>query len=237
MLLADVLDLVLPTRCAGCSRPGAALCARCGAPLRLGPVPVRPDPPPAGFPQCHAAAAYGGAVRAALIAYKERGRRDLRRPLGTALAMSALAGVSAAGPTAIGSRARPVVLVPVPSRRRAVRQRGEDTTRALAGEAVRWLRRAGIDALAMPVLRLCRATCDSAGLDAGSRAVNISGAMTARRPVDPTSVLVVVDDLLTTGATLTEAARALAAAGRPVTAAAVIAATSRRGVGFGAGAG
>ena len=125
----------------------------------------------------------------------------------------------------------------MPSRAQAVRQRGADTTKALARAAARSLRRAGLDAVAVPALRLCRATSDSAGLTAGARMVNVSGAMTAdlrHLPDDREDAIVVVDDLLTTGATLTEAARALAAVGRPVTAAAVVAATLRRGVGLAA---
>lgn len=230
VLISALLDLVLPARCAGCAAPGAALCPRCCAPLAQPALRVAPQPAPAGFPVCHAVARYDGGVRAALIAYKERGRRELCRPLGTALAVSVLAGVAAVG-------AGPVLLVPVPSRRRAIRQRGADTTTALALEAARVLRRSGLDALTMPALRLCRTTSDSAGLTAAARAANVSGAMTAHihdRPNHRGTALVVVDDLLTTGATLVEAARALAAAGRPVTAAAVVAATPRRGVGFAA---
>lgn len=191
---------------------------------------VAPRPAPAGFPVCHAVAAYDGAVRSALIAYKERGRRELCRPLGTALAASVLTGVD-------GAEDGRVLLVPVPSRRRAIRQRGVDTTNALALEAARVLRRSGVDTRTVPALRLCRTTRDSAGLSAAARAVNVSGAMAAqvRNGADRgSSVLVIVDDLLTTGATLGEAARALAAVDRPAIAAAVVAATARRGVGFAA---
>lgn len=228
VLIADLLDLVLPGGCSGCAAPGAALCERCSVPLARPAVEVAPVPSPAGFPSCHAVAAYDGAVRSALIAYKERGRRELCRPLGAALAGSVLAAAAGGGP---------VLLVPVPSRRRAVRERGADTTKALALEASRALRRSGVEALTAPALRLCRPTSDSAGLSAVDRAVNVSGAMAARvRDLagrrDP--ILVIVDDLITTGATLAEAARALAAVDRPAIAAAVVAATMRRGVGFAA---
>lgn len=230
MLLTDLLDLVLPAACVGCAAPGTSLCPRCSAPLAQPAVRVAPDPAPAEFPACHAVAPYDGAVRAALIAYKERGRRELCRPLGRALSTSVLAGVA----TAVGG---PVLLVPVPSRRRAIRQRGADTTRVMALEAARVLRRSGVDTVVGPALRLRRATSDSAGLSAAARAVNVAGAMTAQlscRPDRSCASLVIVDDLLTTGATLAEAARALAATGRRVTAAAVVAATPRRGLGFAA---
>lgn len=227
VIFGDLLDLLLPARCAGCRVPGSAWCAGCDGLLAGAALPVAPQPAPAGFPRCHAVAAYAGAVRAAVVAYKERGRRQLRQPLGAALAVSVRAG----RPMAAG----PVVLVPVPSRSRAVRQRGADTTRALAGEAARSLRRAGVPALAVPALRLCRATADSAGLTAAARTANLSGAMTAdlrHLPAIGAADVMVVDDLLTTGATLAEAARALAAAGRPVRGAAVVAVTLRRRVGF-----
>ncbi len=191
---------------------------------------VAPRPPPAGFLPCHAVAAYEGAVRAALIAYKERGRRELRRPLGRALAASVAAGLPAG---------LPAVLVPVPSRRSALRQRGADTTGALALEAARTLRSAGVGALALPLLRLGRTTSDSAGLSAPARAANLAGAMTAdlghlrQLPAGCVPALMIVDDLLTTGASLAEAARALATAGPPAAAAAVVAVTLRRGAGLG----
>ncbi|MDP9240748.1 MAG: ComF family protein, partial [Actinomycetota bacterium] len=86
-------------------------------------------------------------------------------------------------------------------------------------------------------------TLDSAGLDAGRRAANLAGAMVVRdlrlhggwAAVSPDGV-VLVDDLVTTGATLAEAARALAVAGHPPRTAAVIAATERRSQGWDRGA-
>ncbi|EGX56582.1 hypothetical protein SZN_27036, partial [Streptomyces zinciresistens K42] len=69
--------------------------------MLTGTVPsrVRPEPEPSGLPVVHAAARYEDAVRAALLAHKERGALALAAPLGTALARAVLAGIAdPAGP-------------------------------------------------------------------------------------------------------------------------------------------
>src|SRR5262249_9024812 len=105
-------ELVLPRRCAGCGRPGELLCAGC-----------RPSGPPLRLPGFDvlvlAAGRYEHRLRSAVLAYKERGRRELARPLAQLLALAPLLSLR-------GPRAGPVVLVPVPSARAAVRKRGGD---------------------------------------------------------------------------------------------------------------
>ena len=84
--------------------------------------------------------------------------------------------------------------------------------------------------LGVPAARLlvpARAVADQSGLTTGQRARNLSGAL--RGVGVPGSPVVVVDDVMTTGATLVEAARALSAQGHLVVGAAVVAATRRRG--------
>jgi predicted amidophosphoribosyltransferase len=198
--LADSLaDLVLPRACYGCGRGGTTLCRTC-APLAMIAVEH------AGVAAV-AAGPYDGALRDALLAYKERGRRDLAGPLAARLA----AAVSALD-------APDAVLVPIPSTAGARRARGGDHVRRLA-------RRAGRTA---PALRLTRAVRDSAGLDAAERAANLAGALCARPPGHPRAPAIVADDIVTTGATLREGARALALAGWSVAGAAVVAATPLR---------
>lgn len=211
-MLADLVDLVLPRDCAGCALPGRTLCGRCAQALRAPPFVSRPDPAPAGLPRVTAVAAYDGVVRTLLIAHKERSRVALSRPLGRALAEAARLHRG----TAQGA-----LLVPVPSAPSAVRARGFDHARRSAAVAARSL---GLRCAA--VLVHTRPVDDQAGLGAAERAANLAGALRARRRLDGADV-VVVDDLVTTGATLAEAARALTAAGARVRGAAVVAATPR----------
>lgn len=189
-----------------------------------------------------AAAAYGGAVRRAILAYKERGCRPLARPLGAALS-NAVRALSLPRDAEVR-----LALVPVPSRAAAIRARGYAATEDLTRVAARRLRARGESGPAGPVdvvraLASLRDTLDQAGLDAAARAANLSGSLWC-----PTrglrrlqrggrrAVVVLCDDVITTGATLREAQRALEAVGvRPV-GVAVVAATPRR-VGGGEGRG
>lgn len=211
-LPAALLDLVLPRSCAGCDLAGVGLCPGCRAALAQPPRWTRPRPCPPGLPPLTTAADYAGPVRAVLLAHKEHGRLLLVRPLGAALA----------GAVALLAPPPLAVLVPVPSAPAAVRARGHDHARRLAREAAR---RSGLRA--RPLLVPQRAVADQAGLDAPSRVANLAGALGARGRLDGL-VVVIVDDVVTTGATLVEAARALRAAGAHVHGAAVVAATLRR---------
>ncbi|MFL6076821.1 MAG: ComF family protein [Mycobacteriales bacterium] len=219
-MLTALLDLVLPTSCAGCRLRPEQWCPECATRLRGPPRPARPRPCPPGLPDCWAVAGYGGPVRQAMLAYKERQRRALVEPLAEALAAATLSAASAAG---WPGPATGLVLVPVPSRRAAARARGGDHLRRLADRAAARLPGARV----APVLRQVRRVADSAGLSAEARRVNLAGAFGVRRPPPP-GVIVIVDDVITTGASLAEAARALAAAGHPAAGGAVIAATERK---------
>ncbi|MGW5671340.1 ComF family protein, partial [Micromonospora sp. NPDC003776] len=102
-LWSDLTDLVLPAACAGCGErvPGLrrGFCPRCVAELEsLRPTPTSPDPCPPDLPPCVALGPYAGALRAGLLAYKERGRHGLARLLGALLAEVVAAAVGPAGP-------------------------------------------------------------------------------------------------------------------------------------------
>ena len=228
-LWAALLDLAAERDCGGCGRPqpsGEPLCAGCAGLLAEG-GPWRTLAAVPGTPRTHAVARYEDPVRTMLIAYKERGRTDLRRALGRALARAVAQTLDTAGAAGWAS----VALVPMPSRRKAVRERGQDTTARLARTAARALREVGVPVRVVAALSHARAVEDQAGLSREQRQANLAGALRARRAAAANAAahsVVLVDDISTSGASLAEASRALRAAGVPVLGAATIAAARVR---------
>jgi predicted amidophosphoribosyltransferase len=222
--LAASLDLLLGGTCVGCARPGSGLCPECGACLEGLPRRVSPTPAPPGLPATFAVATYEAVAQAALLAHKEQGRLSLARPLGRALALSCLAVL-----TTCAHGAEQVRLVPVPSAAGRVRERGHDPLLRVARECRRALRAAGVTASVESVLRIVRPLEDQAGLSAPQRHANLQGAFAVGRSRPLVGAVVVVDDIVTTGATATEACRSLRVAGASVVGVAVVAATARRG--------
>ncbi|MEU0845602.1 ComF family protein [Streptomyces sp. NPDC005962] len=221
----EIADLVLPADCAGCGRPGVPLCDRCHGALRGSGARRVPGPVPPGLPVVHAAMDYVDEARAVLLAHKERGALRLAGPLGEALAGAVRAAAGGALPRAPGDP--PLLLVPVPSARRAVGARGHDPARRIAFAAAGVLRREGCRARVPGVLRQRRRVTDQSGLGALQRRENVTGALEVVPGGGRLLVagpVVLVDDLMTTGASLAEAARAVAEAGGQVVGGAVVAA-------------
>lgn len=179
--------LELPTvHCARCAEPGAfdgGVCARCRA----------------GVPweKAWAPFEHDGSVARAIHRFKYEDRSDLSRPLGLLLAATG-AGVL---------HAMPGVLVPLPLHDARYRQRGFDQaamlTHVLATQEER--------EVAMGWLRRVKDTPRQVGLSEAAREANVRGAFEASREVRGDVVL--VDDVLTSGATAREASRALREAG------------------------
>lgn len=223
---ADALALLFPVSCAGCGAPDIALCPACRA-LVEGPGDLsrRLD----GGLIVHSAFRYEGEIARMLRALKQEGRTALARPFGRALAAlpagPALPAGRAALPALSEGRAAPgadlprALYVPVPTSRAAQRRRGYRVVELL-------LRRSGLPSASL--LRAARRADDQRLLGREERARNVSGTLRAL-PASAGVPVMIVDDVVTTGATLAEAARALEAAGARVIGAITVAATPRRG--------
>jgi predicted amidophosphoribosyltransferase len=212
-----VLDLILPLECGGCGAPSTRWCEACAAELSVAaeqPHVVNPriDPQVPVF----ALGRYVGARRRAILATKEHGRGDLIAPLAGALALGVHRLLT------WGMVETPLTIVPAPTRRSAARRRGGDPVTRLARAAV--VRHP--DVAVVEALRLKALVRDSVGLGTSARERNIAGRVLLRgpRPRGIFGEVVLVDDIVTTGATARESVRALRAAGIRVAAVLAIAA-------------
>jgi predicted amidophosphoribosyltransferase len=234
-VVAELADLVLPAGCAGCQAAGGTplrygVCESCiEAVAALRPHPTLPVPAPPGLPPCAALGDYDGVLRELVLAFKDRGRYRLARPLGRLLADAVASLVDG-----------PSLLVPIPDTPAAARARHGDHLRRLARPAAARLRAGGRPVTLARPLRACPRR-DSAGLGAAARAAQARAAFRVRplrvaglrqRVARTGEPVILLDDVVTTGATLAAAAHRLAEAGVPVAGAAVLAATRRRLVGL-----
>ena len=204
-----MLDVLLPRRCAVCSRPGRSLCELCASQLvrLLPPVCERCGSPGAwpvrrcaecagrrlGFATARAAILYDERARRLVRAWKERGLRDL-------------AAVAAQLVAAVVPRPEADAVAFVPADRDRGLRRGHSPPERLARElGALW----GIPT--QPLLLRLRSTAPQRGLGLKERRGNVAGAFGAA--VQPPARVVLVDDVYTTGSTASVCATALRRAG------------------------
>jgi ComF family protein len=200
--LLDALAVISPVDCAGCGEPDRSLCDHCRAELEAAVTPRSLSDGSTVF----TALRYEGVVRRTVLALKESGRTDVAGALSVPFA------------AALHRAAQPgAEYLIVPTSPAAWRRRGYDPVALLA-------RRAGIRHVR--VLRSARSTASQKTLGADERQLNLRSSMVSRSALNGRR-FVLVDDVVTTGATLVEAARAIRAAGGEVVGRAALAFTPR----------
>ncbi|AWB93013.1 ComF family protein [Aeromicrobium chenweiae] len=223
-LVVPFADLLLGARCAGCGGAALLLCRACGSAIRPAPRTVWPGPEQVALRRPTpvvpvAAGANADVLKRVVVAWKEEGSTRLTDVLDLHLASAVVPHLT------VGQR---LALVPVPTSRRSRRKRGSDLLAELAQGAARRLRGIGADVSVAPVLAYARSTRDQAGLSAAERQLNLAGAFRlVREGALEGRETVVVDDILTTGATVAEAVRVLTEAHHRPLGASVVAATPR----------
>lgn len=220
----DALAVLLPVTCASCGAIDRALCRSCAEHLARSVLVrecrLRVSAADGSRICVFAAADYAGPTKALIAALKERGRTDAARPLALLLRMAVAALAESTGVRGTATGIAPSwVPILVPSSGKTLRARGYAHLSMLWGLAVP-------GASTARGLRIVRPVRDQAGLSARARAENLRDAYIAERGLDGERV-VLVDDVVTSGATLRESVRAVEAVGAVVVGCVVIAEAAR----------
>lgn len=231
---SEFLGLLLPVDCIVCGTEDTSLCRTCAAEVRascLSPFRAEQQAPALTRPDGSvllpvvAGGWYRNELAAVLLAFKNHGRTDV-----AAVLAGCLAAALVAAPERGLAVSRPLLLVPVPTSGRSFRRRGYDPLRLLLNRLVR--------SGALECVAVSSALCQrrrwpwqrtpQKGLGRAARRANVRSSLRVpRRKAAALAgfTLLIIDDVLTTGATLSEAARALESAGGVVAGAVVLAVT------------
>ncbi|MGL5406261.1 MAG: ComF family protein [Propionibacteriaceae bacterium] len=208
-------ELALGAVCPGCRRIGHGCCSSCIASLRTAPQQVHRKN--MGLTSIWSGGLHEKTRRDVLVAYKERGYWSLCDVLGEELAR-AIAALT----LSVTKHSR-YALVPIPSSEESIRYRGCDTTLMLAKSANLFLRQYGLETQVKPCLRQYKGGRDQVGLSAQQRRENLQGRIVIAKQL-PNFPMVIIDDVITTGASIAAGCKVVTQAGGAVLGAATFSA-------------
>ena len=234
-LAIELFRLVLPLTCVGCGAPDHVMCPRCRAAIAPRIFLAIDD----SHLPVWAGAVYLGDIRNVVARWKDHGRADATAHLEHAAYLGGLqlghvlrsslarqstsaparqsisepSGTHGVGAGGVSSKIKRIVVVPMPSRAATRRERGFVPGHVVAGGIARALREHALEVEVADVLVMARAKRDNVGLGAKARRANAVHSLRAHprlkiRTSHPDLVLL-VDDVVTTGATLGQAKRVL----------------------------
>ncbi len=213
--LRSLSKLIFPVACIGCGAAQVEICPSCSGLWSAPPILSRLDSLPLAF-----TARYQPRVQRFILAAKEDGSKVARSALAHSLSASLRTLMA-------GKRCEGVLLVPIPSHRATIRARGRDHGLLLARAVSQNF---GSEVDVAPLLRVIRPVADQTGLNPSQRAANLAGAFSADSQLirrKGRAAIVMVDDVITSGTSFREGARALTSVGCPPVAAISACASAR----------
>lgn len=207
--LGAIRDVALPRGCAGCDLPDAVVCDRCRT-LLDGMLAF--DMPGTAWGRGYACAWYRGAVRRVILGWKDHHDEECDGPLS-----DAMASLVARCPIAESKDVRPLMVVPAPSSASSMRRRGRRHTHVLARAVAAACLDMGVEARMVPALAMDHVRGRSVQMSGGQRSRRIHGHVVVRHPESCRDAnVVIVDDIVTTGATMRQCVEALRSSGARV---------------------
>jgi len=190
-------SLVFPSICVMCESYAADICDQCNLQWSKPPHLLRFDDVPTS-----SVVAYSTQVSSVVLKAKEDGNRVARRLIAETMYRSIDLIVKK-------SPQLPLLIVPIPSSRIAIRQRGESFLHPIMNNVIDIAHRNSRNWTWKEILMHKKRVRDQAGLNSRERTLNVRGVFAVRDEVVADRPIIVVDDVITTGATLRNAISAL----------------------------
>ena len=194
-------ELIYPNICLSCGKTGAKICHNCSKYWLAKPNKSKIENNYLFF-----AATYDESTSPIILAAKESGSREAVKLIARSIACSISFAISNL------DISKPINLITIPSQLSAIRKRGRDHIKDLVLEVIIQLDQQNIDAIYLPILKPIKKIKDQSNLNGLQRKENMSHAFIAKSSPISQSAVILIDDLVTTGASVQEGVRALAEA-------------------------
>jgi predicted amidophosphoribosyltransferase len=196
--LKSLHQLIYPASCLVCQKPNHLICPSCIStwqqPIKTGQINKIP---------IYFSTYYSAECAKIILSAKENGNTVARQLLVNAIA-------NAIGKVIYDFKLQEsITLITIPSRKSAIRKRGRDHINQLVAEVISLAKIDGIEISNLNMLQLNKSIEDQSKLNKGERAANLYGAYLAICPESAPKNLIIIDDLITTGASVQEAVRVL----------------------------
>ena len=194
-------ELIYPNICLCCGKTGVKICHNCSKYWLANPNKSKVENNCLFF-----VTTYDETTSPIILAAKESGNREAVKLIARSITNSISFAILNLG------IAQPINLVTIPSQLSAIRRRGRDHIKDLVQEVITQLNMQNIDAGYLPILKPIKKIKDQSDLNGLQRKENMSHAFIVKTSPISQSAVIVIDDLVTTGASILEGVRALSEA-------------------------